>query len=204
MTRYNLVALLFVSVYVGSLAGCGSKVIRVTVREDAGDQEGDSAVGEAGVGGQEESGGTGGTGGAGGFGGTGGFVPTGGTGGAAGAAPGQLPCGSCASLDSINTLTTLIGITLTECCVTAKNVCGTSFGAGDCTERDQPGTPNAACPTESPASLYGFVSLAGCCKPGGRCGVDASILLFGCVAREDIPAALGLGTFAAMPCTYTP
>jgi hypothetical protein len=43
--------------------------------------------------------------------------------------------------------------------------------------------------------------LAGCCRPDGQCGLASDTLGLGCVARGDIPAALG-GPLETMACAF--
>jgi hypothetical protein len=134
--------------------------------------------------------------------GTGGATPgTGGTTGGTGAAPSGGTAGAsaeqcsgqaCPSLDAVNLLLQQYALpTLSHCC-TGDARCGGSYGKGDCTELDQPGTPDPACPGET---ISGYPQ-QGCCRPDGRCGLDLSLVKFGCVERE---AAI-LGQLEPMAC----
>ena len=69
---------------------------------------------------------------------------------------------------------------LTGCCAGAK--CGASFSllGPQCIELNQAGKPNPTCPN----GQVGGISLAGCCKPNGKCGVQDTFIGFGCVDPE--------------------
>lgn len=73
----------------------------------------------------------------------------------------------------------------TPCC-SPNDKCGleVSFIGAGCIERDQPGTPDPDCPSQS---FSGF-NLAGCCRPDGKCGVRDTFIGLGCV---DITAVTG-------------
>ncbi len=69
------------------------------------------------------------------------------------------------------------------CCSGAR--CGASgpLTSGVCVEKNQPGQPDPSCPSYETGAL----TLPGCCKPSGYCGVLDTALDFGCVD----PAQLG-------------
>jgi hypothetical protein len=64
----------------------------------------------------------------------------------------------------------------------APNLCGTDIGAtvptlaGICLQLDQPGTPDATCPTVS----NGFMDEMGCCTDQGFCGTISASAGLGC------------------------
>lgn len=84
----------------------------------------------------------------------------------------------------------------TPCCTTADDVtavravevdkCGidmSSFGFPGCTQRDQPGTLDDACPpVEFPP---GAPPMAGCCTAAGVCGAMETFMGFGCTTSPD-------------------
>ncbi len=90
------------------------------------------------------------------------------------------------------------------CCTTSLS-CGSAvnetlvevgFQPGYCIERDQPGEPTTACPSLSRDSLYGTVSLSGCCRTAdSTCGYNstqayvgsAGVIDFGtgCISETD-------------------
>ena len=86
-------------------------------------------------------------------------------------------------------------IQVTQCCSQAGK-CGFSFGGAtpNCTELNQPGTPDPSCPT---TSLGGAQQLPGCCRPSGLCGaLVTQPFAFGCI---DTSSALGGGGGAPPP-----
>jgi hypothetical protein len=84
----------------------------------------------------------------------------------------------------------------TACCTTAEDVtanraveaskCGldmAAFGFPGCTQKDQPGTLDPACPdVEFPP---GAPPMAGCCTASGHCGAMETFMGFGCNANPD-------------------
>ena len=103
----------------------------------------------------------------------------------------QTTCGGkkCENIYDYATLVTGIAvfgyalpICYTSCC-TDDDKCGASFGANTCYELHQTGVANATCPNEK---YLGWADITGCCKPDGRCGVDAKDIGLGCVAREEV------------------
>lgn len=75
-----------------------------------------------------------------------------------------------------------------SCCTNPGNECGVSFLDADCIPFDQPGVLDPACPSEVIALLL-TVTLPGCCRPEGQCGVmepaDLGLNLnVGCVRRD--------------------
>jgi len=84
----------------------------------------------------------------------------------------------------------------TACCTTAEDVtairaveagkCGVdmaAFGFPGCTQKDQPGTLDAACPpVEFPP---GSPPMQGCCTAAGHCGAMETFMGFGCTSNPD-------------------
>jgi hypothetical protein len=89
---------------------------------------------------------------------------------------------------------------LMNCCFgIRKDKCGLSFGAGNlCLPPKAPGIPDDNCP----ASQKGPMQLPGCCRPDARCGYVTTALDLGCVARDDVPAALIGGEITPMACQF--
>ena len=78
---------------------------------------------------------------------------------------------------------------LRSCCRGITNdECGLTFARG--AALPQPHGSGQARPGRGPA-MVGGMQLAGCCRPDGRCGVVAAQLGLGCVARDELPRALG-------------
>lgn len=84
----------------------------------------------------------------------------------------------------------------TACCTTGEDVtavraveagkCGvdmTSFGFPGCTQRDQPGTLDAACPPVE--FMPGTPPMQGCCTASGHCGAMETFMGFGCTSNPD-------------------
>ncbi len=90
---------------------------------------------------------------------------------------------------------------LRACCRgTDGSECGLTFGMGQlCLQRMAPGQPSNACPSMG----QGALSLDGCCRPDDRCGLDATGVELGCVAREEILVQIGAPRADPMACQYT-
>jgi hypothetical protein len=84
----------------------------------------------------------------------------------------------------------------TACCTNADDVtanraveagkCGidlASFGFPGCTQRDQPGTIDPACPDV--VFPPGAPPMAGCCTASGHCGAMETFMGFGCNSNPD-------------------
>jgi len=71
------------------------------------------------------------------------------------------------------------------CCdMDSGGACGAVVDTmGGCEAVDQPGTDDPSCPS---AMSTAGTALAGCCKPGGKCGVRSGVLR-GCIERTDYP-----------------
>jgi hypothetical protein len=112
--------------------------------------------------------------------GTGGRGGNGGSGGRAGA--GGSPNMGNESCETGCSGTSMFGVTVPGCCTDndkcGLDIAGLGFGEG-CAELNAPGTANDACPSQS---LGGFLTLAGCCKPDGTCGVLDSFVGLGCTS----------------------
>jgi hypothetical protein len=157
----------------GGAVGTGGSTV------GSGGATGGSGGGAGGAGGSMggsggSTGGAGGsTGGSGGStGGTGGGAGKGGTGGSGGTdVPGTIRCGT-----SICTPITAgpIGVLQPCCPMDTANACGgiSPFGCLTTT----PGMANSRCPT---VSVMG-ISLPGCCRPNGMCGVNLQVVSLGC------------------------
>jgi len=92
----------------------------------------------------------------------------------------------------------------TVCCTAAADVtanravvadrCGadmSQFGFPGCTERDQPGVLDTACPTvEFPP---GSPPMAGCCTASGHCGGMETFIGFGCTSNADASTWVACG-----------
>jgi hypothetical protein len=157
---------------------------------DAGD------AGRSGVGGREpaDDGGAGSAGA--GRGGSGGAGRDGGSeGGTGGSEPPPDACEPCPDLSS-----SAMQLELRSCCRgVGGNECGLTFGAGTlCLAGSVPGQADSACS----GVTAGGMRLDGCCRPDGRCGLDASSTGLGCVAREVISEHLGSGAATAVACRY--
>jgi hypothetical protein len=116
-------------------------------------------------------------------------------GGTGGSAPATDACEPCEELSS-----TAMQLELRSCCRgVAGSECGLTFGAGTlCLAGSVPGQPDSVCDGAS----AGGMRLEGCCRPDGRCGLDARGTGLGCVAREIISEHLGDGSAEAVPCRY--
>jgi hypothetical protein len=91
------------------------------------------------------------------------------------------------------------------CCTTTDDVtavravepgkCGadlSSFGFPGCTQRDQPGTIDPACPpVEFPP---GAPPMQGCCTASGHCGAMETFIGFGCNSNPDTSTWVPCGT----------
>lgn len=89
-----------------------------------------------------------------------------------------------------------------SCCTSPGNECGVSFLEADCIALNQPGVLDPACPDEVIALLL-TVTLPGCCRPDGQCGVfepDGFDLNVGCV-RRDTKVIPGEVRRDLIPCT---
>jgi hypothetical protein len=104
-------------------------------------------------------------------------------------------CEPCADLPDAGA-----GVQLRTCCRgTGNKECGLTFGQGNlCLPRMSPGQMNSVCPAVHQAGMM----LDGCCKPDARCGLDATGLGLGCVAREEILLQLGAAKADAVACQY--
>jgi hypothetical protein len=84
----------------------------------------------------------------------------------------------------------------------AKATCGLSFTPnGACLPREVPGREESKCPD----ARDGALKLDGCCRPDSRCGYMATgavLGVFGCVAREEIPADFASIDTTAVSCEY--
>ena len=75
-----------------------------------------------------------------------------------------------------------------EACCTADNQCGVDVtmltGTAMCVQQNGPGAQSSECPT---GDYMGFVSVPGCCKPDGTCGVVIQQLApLGCVSVDAL------------------
>ncbi len=158
--------------------GC-SHDLAALKRGKGGSGSGESGTSAAGAGGAGGASGTSAAG-AGGAGSGGQSSTDGGPAGTGGALDSCQPCVA-AALDAGS------AVPLEPCCTgTRKAVCGVSFDRGlRCYERNVPGSTDTTCPEVT----RGGTVLAGCCRVDSQCGVD--IVGLGCVARADVPAALG-------------
>jgi hypothetical protein len=158
------------------------------------------ALQAGGSGGRPGTGGTGGSGGGSGSGssgtgdsGSGGTSSgTGGSGGDAGPIP-----EACEPCDPLPMLAKSLG--LNRCCRGPGGTeCGVSFEVGElCLAPMTPGQEDDQCTdVDGPMS----VSLPGCCRPDGACGVSAMALDLGCIGREDLPASFDASR--SIPCRY--
>lgn len=146
---------------------------------------------DAGKGGGGNKPGTGGRGG-----GSGGGAGRGGSGGSAPQDAGPL-CGPC---DELSGNAKTLG--LRSCCRgPLGDECGLTIGdAMLCLPRMVPSQENAAC-TE--VRVLGGMTLAGCCRPDGRCGVVAHGSGLGCVAREELGPVVSGTPPNSIPCDYS-
>jgi hypothetical protein len=119
----------------------------------------------------------------------------GGEGGSGGSEAPADTCEPCPELSS-----TATELELRSCCRgVGASECGFTFGASTlCLPGSVPGQADAACS----GVTAGGMQLDGCCRPDGRCGLDATATGLGCVAREVISEHLGAGTAAAVACRY--
>jgi hypothetical protein len=62
------------------------------------------------------------------------------------------------------------------------------FGPGlpiTCVESNQPGQLDSNCPTHAPAGPpWNGVTLPGCCRPDGKCGVQDGVTMLGCIEQN--------------------
>lgn len=142
----------------------------------------DSGGGAAGAGGAV--GGTGGvTGGAGGA--------KAGTGGAAGPA---VVCGG--ETCTVNATLKMIAATTVACCTTTGNKCGQMPAPGQaCLVNNAPSTMDTRCT----GTMVNNTPLPGCCTADKKCGINFTVVGFGCLARESLTAAQG-GALPAISC----
>ncbi|MFI5306658.1 MAG: hypothetical protein ACHQ53_04850 [Polyangiales bacterium] len=91
-------------------------------------------------------------------------------------------------------------IALRSCCLGLLNrQCGLTFGGGGvCLQRDVPGQADTECPGATARQM----KLDGCCRPDGRCGLNAPNYGVGCGAREELLVQLGSATASAASCKY--
>jgi len=91
----------------------------------------------------------------------------------------------------------------TSCCTTADDVvavravvaghCGSdmsAFGFPGCTQKDQPGVLDAACPT---VDFPPAPPMPGCCTAAGHCGGMETFIGFGCTSKPDSTAWVACG-----------
>lgn len=92
-------------------------------------------------------------------------------------------------------------IALRSCCLgVTGDQCGLTSGLGMlCLARNVPGQPNSACP----GARFAGNMIEGCCRADGRCGVSATSLELGCVARDEVLPVLGIARGEAVACSYT-
>ena len=90
---------------------------------------------------------------------------------------------------------------LRSCCRGVSNrECGLTVGDGTlCLARMVPGQSDTACASVRQPS---GTQLDGCCRPDGRCGLQADAFQLGCVARDEILPALGALRAEPVPCDY--
>lgn len=92
----------------------------------------------------------------------------------------------------------------TACCTSAEDVtavraveagkCGVdlaSFGFPGCTQKDQPGTIDAACPDV--VFPPGSPPMPGCCTASGHCGAMETFMGFGCNSNPDTSTWVSCG-----------
>ena len=92
----------------------------------------------------------------------------------------------------------------TACCTTAADVtavravaegkCGvdmSAVGFPGCTQKDQPGTLDAACPE---VALDGIPPMPGCCTASGHCGAMETFMGFGCTSSPDTASWVPCGS----------
>lgn len=110
--------------------------------------------------------------------------------------------GACPPIDPL-----LLTLGLPECCTDAGQ-CGVQWSipqvqGQSCVALGQPGTPDARCPDEVAPTLVGldvFLTLEGCCKPSGACGLSQpSFIGLGCVERSELGSLLG-ASYDPLPC----
>jgi hypothetical protein len=197
--KTGVLAVLTATLFLGSMAGVGCGGDDSTGGGGSGGSGGaggatGGSAGKAGSGGGAGSGGaTGGTGGTGtgGAAGTGG-MDAGGKGGSAGAeagtdGPTTVMCGT----QTCSQISNTPAGNLPACCPMGEmNACGGILTlAGNACVTTTPGTPDSSCP-----SITATVTLAGCCRPNGMCGVNGSLLRLGCAD----PSAFG--GMSNLPC----
>lgn len=88
-------------------------------------------------------------------------------------------------------------------CCTSDNKCGVSILNADCIPFESPGVPDPTCPPVV-ITLLLTVTLEGCCRPDGQCGVmePASLglnLNLGCV-RRDTQVVPSQGSYDLIAC----
>jgi hypothetical protein len=110
----------------------------------------------------------------------------GGAGGAAGVAGGgkagaDAATSSCGSEQCPPTPASVVA----GCCTSGPDPqCGFDLGDGTCTEADQPGQIDPACPDYYDPTHD--VTYEGCCTPGGHCGYVEQFIGLGCVLPETL------------------
>jgi hypothetical protein len=124
----------------------------------------------------------------------GGPVDAGDDSGAAGGDPADVCQPSCPEVESGGALE------LRSCCRgVGGRECGLTFGAGAvCLPMAVPGQADSMCT----GVTVGGMRFQGCCRPDGRCGLEAGATGLGCVAREFISEQLGDGTAEPVACHY--
>ena len=108
------------------------------------------------------------------------------------------PAAACEPCDELSAAAMAAG--LRSCCRGLRgDACGlTTTSSALCLPRAVPGQSNPDCP-----GLQSTPGLAGCCRPDGRCGLTASALGLGCVARDEIPASIAGKSLEPIACDYT-
>jgi hypothetical protein len=95
----------------------------------------------------------------------------------------------CAALPEASPDAVAAGFDIKLCCAPAGD-CGTSLSGAECTS-----TPDSVpgCPV---LDTMGFMTPS-CCTADGKCGVDAAVVMMGCISLEDL--ALQAGAFLTVP-----
>ena len=73
------------------------------------------------------------------------------------------------------------------CCVGTQCGASSTRSADKCLEKNQPGSFDPTCPSQT----IDVMTLKGCCKPNGSCGVFDTVMGFGCVDPGQIGGAPG-------------
>lgn len=92
---------------------------------------------------------------------------------------GTPPAGAAACCTSEEDVTAIRALEAGKCGVDM-----TALGFPGCSQKDQPGTLDAACP-EVPLGPPGAPPLPGCCTPSGHCGAMETFMGFGCTSSPD-------------------